>query len=212
MQQQTKSEIGRFLASPNHIIVIVNVIVFLMTDLFLRPETSGEVVSFAALQWGRVLNGHEFYRLLTYMFLHGDISHIFGNMAMILLIGDSLEAYFGKLRYTILYFSTGILAGGASMVYNIVTASNASSIGASGAGFGLMGALAAILIFDRGWLNRITLGRLAIYIALSLYTGFRSYGIDNAAHVGGLMAGLLVGWILYQTKNRKRERGSLYEN
>ncbi len=212
MQQQTKSGIVRFLASPNHIIVIVNVIVFLMTDLILLPETADTVVANTALQWQLVTEGHEYYRLLSYMFLHGDISHIMGNMAMILLIGDSLEEYFGKVRYLILYFSTGILAGGASMVYNIMTNSQAYSIGASGAGFGLMGALAAILIFDRRGAGNVTLGRLAIYIALSLYTGFRSYGIDNAAHVGGLMAGLLAGWILYLTKYRKRERGSFYEN
>ena len=212
MQQRTKSEVGRFLASPNHIIIIVNVIIFLLTDLILRPETADLVVANTALQWKLVFEGQQYYRVLTYMFLHGDISHIMGNMAMVLLIGDSLEDYFGKAKYTILYFSTGILAGFASMVYNILTISDAYSIGASGAGFGLLGALAAVLIFDRNGANNVTLGRLAVYVAISLYTGFRSYGIDNAAHVGGLLAGLLVGWILYLFKNRKRERGSLYEN
>lgn len=209
LQEETGYRLKRFLASANHIIVIVNVLVFLMTDLFLTPEQSGEVVSAAALNSGRVLENKEFYRILTYMFLHGDISHIMGNMLMIFLIGDFLENYFGTVRYVIIYFSTGVLAGVTSMVYNILTFREVYSIGASGAGFGLMGALIALLIINRGHIAGVTLPRMLVYVAISLYTGVRSTGIDNAAHAGGLMAGLLVGLILVLLENRKRRGATL---
>ena len=203
MTEETRRGIRDFFSSVNHYIVVLNIIIFLLTDLILFPATAEKIVETASLNHTLFFGG-EYYRLFTYMFLHGDISHIMGNMMMIFFLGDTLERHLGKVRYLILYFSTGILAGVASMVYNILSVRDAYSIGASGAGFGLMGALLALLMMNHGRMDGINITRILLYVALSLYTGIRSTGIDNAAHVGGLAAGLVIGMILALTLQKRR--------
>ena len=205
MQAETRYKIKRFLASANHWIIIVNIIVFLLTDLLLSPSASSFVISKGSLGYRTFLAG-EYYRIITCMFLHGGISHITGNVLMIFTIGDMLENRLGTVRYLILYFLTGVVAGITSMGYNMMMATNSSSIGASGAGFGLLGAFVAILLMDRGLARSLTLARIAMYIAFSVFVGITSATTDVAAHIGGLVAGLVICPILIITQN-KNKRG-----
>ena len=203
MDYEERGGVKEFLKSPNHIIVIVNVLIFLVTDLF-APNSVGErIIGRFANFWPSVIDGHEYYRLLTCTFIHFDISHIASNMLLIFLMGDVLEAELGKARYLVLYLSTGILASVASLVYYSKTNQFAICAGASGAGFGLIGAMAALLILTSGRVRGIGIKNIIIYLLLAIYSGASRGGIDNAAHIGGFFAGMLIGFILINTMKRK---------
>ena len=124
--------------------------------------------------------GANYYRLFTSMFLHIGILHLLCNMYSLYIIGKEVENVFGKVKYLIIYLLSGIAGSILSLAFN----HNTICAGASGAIFGLLGAL---LYFGA------TLTRTIIpVIVLNLIIGFTSSGIDNAAHIGGLVGGILI--------------------
>lgn len=198
----------RYFAKYNTFLVIVNIVVFLFVqrnDYYLRANP---IIDAGALYWPAVWYEHNYYRLLTYMFLHGGIQHLANNMIVLLIIGDNVERAAGKWRYLIIYFGSGVIAGIASMGYNMVNHTNAISIGASGAIFGVVGAMAYIVVVNKGRLEDISTRQIILFVVFSLYGGLTSQGVDNAAHIGGLVAGIVLAAILYRKhKKREPERG-----
>ncbi|MCI9077922.1 MAG: rhomboid family intramembrane serine protease [Lachnospiraceae bacterium] len=177
-------------ARANLAIVIINVIMFILSD-FITPASNGlSLLDKGALSWDSVIYGHEYYRIFTCMFLHADPGHIFNNMLVLLFIGSYVEQYTGRIKYLIIYFSSGIIAGCASMVYNMLRYDYTQSVGASGAVFGLMGSLLCIILVSQHY-KELGLRRVLFMILLSLYGGFTSQGVDNAAHIGGFIGGFL---------------------
>jgi rhomboid protease GluP len=158
------------------------------------------------LEWGanrRVeTTGGEWWRLITSLFLHGGIMHLFLNIAGLVIAALFIEPVIGRKDYFILYFTSGVIGGLASVYWY----ENSVTVGASGAIFGLYGAILGLLLTDafpkeskRG--NLIIIGT---YIFISLLWGLTG-GIDNAAHIGGLVSGATVGVILYKMNGgRKR--------
>ncbi len=203
LDYEKQGTVGKFLKSPNHIFVIINILLFLITDLFTPNDVGLGIIEKYGNYWPYVIYGHEYYRLLTCTFLHFSIQHIIGNMLMIFLLGDVLEEAFGKVRYTILYLSTGILSSAVSLFYNYRTMSSSLCAGASGAGFGLLGAMVALLLLKKDSARGFSLQRIVVYLALAIYIGVSKGGVDNAAHIGGLIAGIIVGFILIFTMKRK---------
>lgn len=174
-----------------------------MVDSWERANNSSLLVEIGALYWPAVHYLHQYYRIITYMFLHGGIEHLGNNMLVLFVIGDNLERAAGKWKYLIIYFASGIIAGISSMSYNIVAQSNAISIGASGAIFGVVGAMIYIVVVNKGRLENISTRQMVIFVIFSLYGGFTSQGVDNAAHVGGLIGGFLLAAILYRKPKKK---------
>lgn len=186
-------------------IVALNIIIFLITDFFLF--SNGEaLVDWGALGWYEVLQGGEWYRLFTSMFMHAGIDHIFSNMLVLVYLGSCLEQQIGRVRYVILYLGAGLLAGFTSMGYNMILGDYTVSIGASGAVFGGMGSLLCLVIFFKEKAGDFHFRQVAVMAFFSLYGGFTGQGVDNAAHVGGFMAGFLLTILLMLperwTKNR----------
>lgn len=181
----------------NTLIVLANIIVFILTEKGIRESGSVYLLDHGAL-FGRLVIDGEYYRLITCMFLHGGIDHIVNNMLILLFIGDNLERSIGKVKYLIIYFISGILAGVASISYNMAKGVNVVSVGASGAIFGVIGALAYIVAINKGRLEDINKRQMLLFVALSLYGGFINRGVDNAAHIGGLIAGVLIAVLLYR--------------
>jgi membrane associated rhomboid family serine protease len=156
------------------------------------------------LLWGgnfrpSVQNG-QYWRLLTNMFLHGGIMHVLFNMYGLLFVGIFLEPLLGTGKYTALYLLTGIIASVASIWWHPATV----SVGASGAIFGMYGVFLALLTtnlfppeFKKPFLLHTT-----IFVGYNLLMGL-SGGIDNAAHIGGLLSGLLFGYALYPSLKQK---------
>lgn len=133
------------------------------------------------------------WRLLSAMFLHGGVLHLLLNMVALWQAGQIVERLFGRLPYALIYLLAGLAGGLSSLWWH----PGPVSVGASGAIFGIYGALLAYLLILRGEmplgiLREIRSGTLA-FIGYSLFAGFMIPGVDNAAHVGGLLAGLVLG-------------------
>lgn len=187
------------------VIVFVCIGIFLYCDLFASDETVRKIYRFATLYGSLVVREQEYYRLLSYMFLHMGVNHLVNNMILVFFLGEELERVFGRWRFFFVYFSSGIVAGIVSIVYNILRENSVGSIGASGAGFGLIGAMICLLLTDKRQRNTVVVKRVILFAAISLYSGFSEQGIDNAAHVGGLVAGAVVTALLVLIRRRSDE-------
>lgn len=122
---------------------------------------------------------------------------------MLLMIGWNLEQEMGSLRFLITYLVSGLGGNLLSGILDIRFQDYAVSAGASGAIFGITGALFYVVVKNHGRLGNISGKGMLLMLAISLYFGFSSTGVDNAAHVGGLIFGILCGLFLYRKGNRK---------
>lgn len=184
------------------LLVAANCVVFLICtwggDVLYNK---GELLGRAVAEQG------EYYRIFTSMFLHADTGHLFGNMLMLYAVGALLERRFGRLGYMALYFLSGAGAAAVSVWYQLRSGSLVGSIGASGAVYGLVGALLTLVIAGRGRFGSITLSRILLCIAYSLYSGLMAEHIDNAAHIGGFVSGFLLTALLVLIKNEGHTSG-----
>lgn len=179
----------------NIIIILINVLIFLYMDFF-HPFSADAIIEAGGLGWYQVLEQGQWYRVVSCMFLHGGGEHLFNNMLVLGYIGSCLELAVGSVRYGILYIGSGLLAGITSMVYNMVQNDYLLSVGASGAIFGTVGAMLFLVVFHKGKKAQYSIRQIAWMAFLSLYGGFASQGVDNAAHFGGFAAGFLLAGLL----------------
>lgn len=165
-------------------------------------ETSGtDLVAVGANERTAVLAG-QYWRLLTSMFLHGGLLHLALNAWALYQLGTLFESLLGSSRMLVTYFVSGITGSVASIVWT-----QAPSVGASGAIFGLLGALIAFLLRRREALSpagKSILSQLVMWAGINLFLGFQMPGIDNAGHLGGLAAGFLLGLLLREPENYRR--------
>ena len=182
------------------VLVGINVVVFLVNGILQDALRSNGVLTVY-----HVLLEKEYWRIVTACFLHGNFMHLFNNMVTLLFLGMFLEERVGKQPVLWAYLCAGIGGNIVSLIYKIGNGIGAGSLGASGAIFGLDGLLLAkVLLGDRG-VRQIPLPRVLFMVFLSVYSGFSSPGIDNAAHIGGLLFGFLVGvgnhfWLVYRQR------------
>ena len=183
----------------------VNIIYFIYLELTGSTEDVNFMVAHGAMYTPLGLGGGVNYRLLSSMFMHFGINHIMNNMLILFILGDNLERALGHAKYLVLYLVSGIGANVFSMLYNIEESWNVVSAGASGAIFGVIGVLLYAVSVNRGRLEDLSSRQLVIMIVCSLYFGFTSTGVDNVAHISGLLIGIFMGLILYR-RPKKRER------
>lgn len=184
-------------------IVALNVLVFLIVDLLLNHQQYETIMNELGVQWGAIRYQKEYYRLFSYMFLHSGMDHLFNNMIVLFFVGQSLERFITKPKFLAIYFGSGIIAGAVSMGYNMLKNEYVLSVGASGAIFGLVGAMLYAVILHRGRLQSISTRQIMLFIIFSLYGGLASSNVDNAAHIGGFLAGIVLAAILIRKENRK---------
>lgn len=178
------------------ILLDLNILIFILmvisgVNAFL-PDT------ISLINWGAnfrpmTLQG-EWWRLITNCFLHIGIIHLAMNMYALLYIGLLLEPYLGKKRFLAAYLLTGVAASLASLCWHDMTV----SAGASGAIFGMYGVFLALLttnLIDKSTKSAL-LSSIVVFVGYNLLNGLRG-GIDNAAHIGGLISGLVIGYTFY---------------
>lgn len=173
-------------------LILINVAVFIAELVGGALESTEAVIAAGALERGAVLEG-EVWRLLSAVFLHGSIDHLLGNCLALYVLGMAVEHAFGVTRSFVLYIACGVIASCISIL-----AAPGPSVGASGAIFGLMSLTAVFfyrfrkLVFLRD--NRLGLV-LLVWAAWQFIIGAMTPMVDNFAHLGGFIAGAVVGLI-----------------
>lgn len=184
-------------------IAVANIIVFLLLSFGGRMEDGMYMLEHGAMYVPFVVEYKEYYRLFTCMFLHFGFSHLMNNMLTLVVIGWNVEMFVGKIRFLVIYFLSGLGGNLLSMAIDIWKQDYSVSAGASGAIFGLTGAMLCLAILNHGRAGNITKQGMIVMIFISLYTGFTSGGVDNFAHIGGLLIGCLVTTLLCWKRNSK---------
>ena len=184
-------------------IIAINVIVYLFSALFsasLIDMDMKTLVDMGALYGPLVVLKGEWWRLFTAMFLHGGMTHILMNMFSLYLIGRGVELYFERKAYLSIYLFSGLLGGLASLYMH----PDSVGIGASGAIFGVFGALAGFFLAHRERIadhSKAFMKDFAIVLGINLVLGLSIPSIDVSAHIGGLLIGLIGGFVI--SKNPK---------
>lgn len=186
------------------ILILVNIIMYLISAF--KTGNIFDIDTFTlytlGAKYGPAVAAGQTWRLFTCMFLHANFLHILFNMYSLYFIGTQIEEIYGKSSYIIIYLFSGIGASYLSYKYSY----NTVSVGASGAIFGLLGALLIFILFKRDRIRKGALSNLLVVIVLNLYIGFTSSGIDNFAHIGGLVTGIILSLLANLISKFKRGR------
>lgn len=174
-----------------YIIMAICIILFILMELSGGSTNSQTLLKYGANLDVLVKNG-EYYRLFTCIFLHIGIMHLLCNMYSLYIIGREVENLFGKIKYIIIFILSGIFGSIMSLAFT----HNTISAGASGAIFGLLGALLYFGMHYRTYLGEAIKRSIIPIIVVNLIIGFFAEGIDLAAHIGGLVGGVLVAMMV----------------
>ena len=180
-------------------LIVANVAVFALMAAqgsgVLVPGDTSRLVEWGANYGPATIGEGQWWRLFSSMFLHGGVLHVGFNMYALWVGGRVVERIYGHVGYALLYAFAGLLGSVASAMTTQVP-----SVGASGAVFGIFGALLAFLLRRRRLLPAAVLKRLRsvvlIVVGFNVAFGFAVPGIDQAAHLGGLAGGFLAGLLL----------------
>ena len=184
-------------------IIGINVIIYLLSAFLSKDiididmQTLGEMGALFGPY--TVLKG-EWWRLFTAMFLHGGMTHILMNMFSLYLIGRGAEVYFEKKAYISIYLFSGLLGGMASLYMH----PESLGVGASGAIFGVFGALAGFFLANRDKIashSKAFMKDFGVVLGINLVLGLSIPSIDVSAHIGGLVIGIIGGFVI--SKNPK---------
>lgn len=188
----------------NWFIIAINILIFILVERNGSSEDARHMIECGAMFPSEVGHGFWQYRLFTCMFLHFGIEHLLNNMLVLAIIGKYLERHVGKGTYLFIYVVAGLVGNIVSLYSNIYQYTfNVVSAGASGAIFGVIGAVLCIAIKNYGRIEDLSLSQIGFMIVLSIYTGITSQGVDNAAHIGGLIAGFVLAAVLYKRTDKE---------
>jgi membrane associated rhomboid family serine protease len=177
-------------------LILINAAVFVAMIVrglsFLHPDTAS-LVKWGA-DYGPLTTHGQWWRIITSVFLHSGFAHLAPNMFFLLLIGNLTERLFGRFGFSVLYLGSGVGSSIASLMWHPF----AVSAGASGAIFGLYGGLLAFLLTQRRVVPRHRIWNIAksalLFLVVNLIDGLHRANVNVAAHLGGLVAGFLLGW------------------
>ncbi len=175
---------------------------FLLDAVSPHQNGIGEITQLGALIPEDVLNG-QWWRLVTYGFVHDGFAHVLVNSIALFQAGDFVEYVYGSRRYAVIYLSG--LVGGGFLAYLTTVGTGVATVGASGAIMGVFGAM-AVLGFKLPPLRRELLRSSAIPIVLVLAYGFFDKNISNAAHIGGLICGVIAASLITPAYGREMVR------
>ena len=184
-------------------LVAVNILVFIVLSFRGNTESAAFMYRHGAC-WAPDVQDGQYWRLVTSMFMHFGIVHLLYNMLCLFTLGDLLERICGTLRFLIIYLAGGLIGNVVSVMLALRARNMAVSAGASGCIFAVIGAILWLVILNNGRLAGIRLNRMVLMIVLMAAQGFMDGGTDNAAHLGGLAAGFVIGVLMF----RKRRRGA----
>ena len=202
--QRVKKKGGRpsgdwmqFLEPVNLMMIFINILVFAVLSMLGNTLDPDFMVGHGAGSWIRIVQDGEYWRLLTSGFLHFGAEHLFHNMLALILIGSQFENLQGHVTYFVVYMTSELMSAVCSLYVTLANDPYSVSAGASGAVFGIIGALLAATIFDVFFDSRRPgkkVGRVTFLLMLGVafVSGVTSPNVDQAAHIGGFVTGFLV--------------------
>jgi rhomboid protease GluP len=183
-----------------YLVVGVNVAVWLANlgaGVSAFKPLPSELLAWGANSAASVVEDRQYWRLLTATFLHGGFLHLALNMLGLWEAGRQLNRLHGNFQFLLIYLASALTGSALSLHFS---AQQSVSVGASGAVFGVLGALLVAVYQHRGQIPGVTsknvMSSQGVFLAYALVQGFSKQGIDNAAHVGGLIAGCVLAWVL----------------
>ena len=176
-------------------LMVITIVIFALSGGGYDTTT---LVEFGA-NVGSLVRGGEIYRLISCIFLHAGIMHIVLNMYSLYVVGPKVEDFFGKWKFLLIYFLSGISASLLSIGLN----GEVVSVGASGAIFGLFGALVYFGYSYRGYIGTMIRSQIVPVVLYNLVMGFFIPGIDMWGHIGGLVGGFIIANMIGTIENKK---------
>ena len=192
-------------------LILINVLVFIAVELTGTSQNAWHVLGYGAAYTPYIVQNGEVYRLFTSMFLHFGIEHLVNNMLVLFVLGSRLEQVIGKLRFLFIYLAGGIAGNIFSLILELRNQDFSVSAGASGAVFAVMGAMIYVVIRNKGWLGDLSMRQILVMAAFSLYFGFTSSGVDNAAHIGGMIAGFVLAVLIWHPRKKRDQQMEIYD-
>lgn len=184
------------------VLIAINVIIFLLMYILGKGSNDVNTLLTFGANFAPLVKAGEIWRLITCAFLHIGIVHLLMNMYALYVIGTQLENFIGKRKFLFIYFISAL----AGSLLSVVTSSSVSA-GASGAIFGLLGSLLYFGYYYRAYIGNVLIKQILPVVLVNLALGFMISGIDNAAHIGGLVAGVFATMALgIEDKTSKADR------
>ena len=183
------------------VLVLVNFLVFIICTF-----TGVSLYNIGAVGLTLIKSPLDCYRVISSMFLHANLSHVFNNMLLLYFAGEIAERDMGPLTFTLMYFLAGISGCLLTFASEIVSGSSIVVIGASGAVFGVLGSLLALVMYRRVRGATLQVPRIMMVLVLSIFSGFRETNVANWAHIGGLIAGFIFGIVYCIIKSARGKR------
>ncbi len=190
-----------------YFIIFINVLIYLCMSFFGEGSyDNNTLLRYGALFKPYLTELNQYYRLLTCAFVHVGLVHLLFNMYALYIVGAQLESFLGKIQFLAVYLFSAVTGSIMSCVFT----ENAISAGASGAIFGLLGSLLYFGYHYRVYLGNVLKSQIIPLIVFNLLLGFVLVGVDSAAHIGGLIGGLLITMALgikYKSSLSKKING-----
>lgn len=177
-------------------LILINILVYIIEIILSGSIFDIDIYTllFMGAKYNPLIEAGEIYRLITSCFLHGGVIHLFFNMSSLKIIGEEVEFVYGRVKYIIIYFLSALGGGFFSFLFN----KNSVSVGASGAIFGLLGAMLLFGLLNKKKIGKNYVKNIAETIGINIILGFTISVIDNSAHIGGLLFGFIAAFILFK--------------
>ena len=176
------------------LVIAVNILVFMIV-ISNGGITSANLLRFGALFPDLVFSYGQIWRIFTAAFLHANIAHLLMNMFSLYIFGRIVERFYNKQAFVIIFMVSGLFGSLFSLYL-----SRTLSVGASGAIFGMAGAVAILAKMSKSSLDGLNFSTMLIFISINLSSGFLLENVDNWGHIGGLIGGVISGYILCKRK------------
>lgn len=186
-----------------YIIIAINIIMYVISVILTISLTNSgldgivsvdnRILVLLGAKYNPCIIAGQYYRLITCTFLHAGIVHIFFNMYALYSVGPFIEKAFGRIKFMLIYFISGIT----SSLFSFIFFGDGISIGASGAIFGLFGAMLVFAIKYKNRIGKQFMINILGLIAINLIMGATIPNIDNYGHIGGLLGGVIVTLIIF---------------
>ena len=199
LQQKSNEKRKSEIKSKNIYLTLGLIVINGVIELFLLLSgMRNEVIVEGAIYREGIISG-QWYRLITYMFIHGGIAHYLGNSLSLYILGSRVEKYYGKVKMLIMYLISGIGAGILSMLFN-----GGFAVGASGAIFGLMAGILVYTMIKNRSIEGFDTYFVIIFAIMGIFSGFLFTDVDNWGHIGGFVTGLTASIVMLKGEINER--------